>query len=434
MIIFKTSQQPIARNYDSAQLGIPNITPNQSLENIDKANFLYNFIAVFSSIFLSSIGYGILMVLISLQVEHHIKNEILISISTATQISSGVFFARFLPGIVAKYGALKTIRFYSIISALSAVILCFYFNYFWWLIVILAFGISLFSCGVVRQTIMIDIAPVKSRAIIISCGTMVVSIGNSLGPLIYNIVNFNNQLIIHLIACGFYLVSIIPILRLNFSSNNICKEKKITIFRYIKNSPKIMLAGFCTSYALSSTNAFLIIYGIKVGLSTRDSAMLLSTLLFGTILSIPIGYLADIINRRLLMIFSAFMALICSFYLLYQNNVNEIHLALFLLFGFLAGVKLPAIVLINEKYKQTQRISVNTAFARFSLTGNIFGLFSTGLLMKSIGPQGLWASICLILTIFLVICLSDYFMKVKKGQFELSTRIFIKKEESIQKE
>jgi len=107
---------------------------------------------------------------------------------------------------------------------------------------------------------------------------------------------------------------------------------------------------------------------------------------------------------------------------------------LFLLFGFLAGVKLPAIVLINEKYKQTQRISVNTAFTRFSLTGNIFGLFSTGLLMKSIGPQGLWVSICLILTIFLVICLSSYFIKIKSEGFQWSTRIFIKKEEPIQQE
>jgi len=163
----------------------------------------------------------------------------------------------------------------------------------------------------------------------------------------------------------------------------------------------------------------LIIYGIRIGMPKDQASLLLSVLLFGTIFSIPIGYLADIFNRRMMMISSTFLALFFSCSLYFNQDQSRIYVLLFLMFGSLAGVKLPAIVLINEKYKATQRLAVNSAFSRFSLLGNICGLFITGGIMNSFGPQGLWLSVSIILLFFLVFCCCNYWQKISKKEFNI---------------
>jgi MFS family permease len=169
---------------------------------------------------------------------------------------------------------------------------------------------------------MIDLAPSHVRALIISIGTMLVAIGNSLGPITLAITKTGEGFASFIIAAILYLASILPLSRLKKIDSAIREEKRISIWRYIKNTPKIMFAGFSTSYAMSSSSAFSIIYGLKIGLVPSEASLLLSVLLFGTILYLPIGYLCDLLNRRMLMLTSATLALICS-YLLYINTDPE---------------------------------------------------------------------------------------------------------------
>jgi len=422
----RTNHETITRSYDVSGSGFtpPPTKPAETISGNKEfcwtISLAKDLAAIFSSIFLSAIGYGILMVMIALKLEANVKNEILISLSTATQIGAGVIFSRFLPSLGRKTGMINSIYFGSIISAICALTLFVYPGYLLWLLIIFCIGTSFFICGVTRNTIMIDLAPTHMRAMIISMGTMLVAFGNSLGPVLLNILQSFDNFSTYLIASGFYIASMIPLARLRKLDAAVREEKNISIWRYIKNSPKIMLAAFCVSYAMSSSSAFLIIYGIKIGMPKDEASLLLSVLLFGTIFYIPIGYLADIMSRRFLMIFSAIIALIFAYMLHINQFPHKIYPLLFLMFGALAGVKLPAIVLINEKYKPTQRLAVNSAFSRISLLGNIVGLFATGAIMKSVGPQGLWLSVIAILSLFLFFCCLNYSKKIIKKEFKPS--------------
>lgn len=418
LIFFRSRQEMITRSYDFAGTGF---SPLPTKTQVDEKfrwslSLIHDIGAIYSSIFLSSVGYGILMVLIALKLEFHVENEILMSISAATQIGAGVIFSRFLPSIGRKVGLIRSIYVGSIVSAICALLLYKYYGYFLWILTIFVLGISLFTCGVTRATVMIDLAPQHVRALIISLGNMLVAIGNAIGSVLLTLVNTDQSFTSFVAAAIFYLLSMIPFARIKAIDSNVCEEKKISIWRYIKNSPKIMFAGFSVSYAMSSSSAFLIIYGIKIGMSESQASLLLSVLLFGTILYLPFGYLADLLNRRMLMIFCAAMSLVCV-YMLYLNiSDGEIYLLLFMMFGFLSGMKLPAVVLINEKYKPTQRLAVNSAFARVSLIGNVLGLLLTGTIMKVVGADGLWISLMIILAAFLIFCFFNYFGKAIRGE------------------
>ncbi len=438
LFFFRSKSETTSRNYDvigNEFTPLP-LKPNEPVSDSQKfqwnVGLVKDLCAIFSAIFLAAIAYGIMMVLIALRLEAYVKNEVLMSISIATQIGAGVIFSRFLPSMGKKTGMVNSVYLGSILSAVCSLCLYKYIGFLPWLMFIFCIGTSFFICGVTRNTIMIDLAPAHMRAMIISFGGMLVALGNSLGPITLEILKTSDSFTSFAVASGFFLASTIPLARLKKVEAKVREEKKISLGRYIMNSPKIMLAAFSTSFAMSSASSFLIIYGIKIGMPKNEASLLLSVLLFGTIFSIPISYLADILNRRLMMITSAALALCFALLLYFNQDPYRIYILSFCLFGSLSGIKLTAVVLINEKYKPTQRLAVNSAFARFSLIGNICGLFTTGATMKDLGPEGLWLSVSTILLLFLLFCLANYTKKFLRKEFKFQDFSILNKHQNEQ--
>jgi MFS family permease len=422
MFFISRKKEIVVRNYDVAGEGFSQLSSNQ---NHNKQKFtwsvslLKDLLAIYSAIFLAAIGYGILMALISFKLEQFVKNEILISIAQASQIIAGIFFAKFLPNLGKKFGLIKSIYIGSFLQVLCSLMMYNYFGYFFWLFIVFTYGIGAFICGVTRQTIMIDIAPVHIRGMIISLGSMLVAFGNSFGPILISTTRLSEHYLGFVLASLFFITSLIPLSRLKIKGK-LPEVKKIGILRYITNSPKIMFAGFSVSYSTSSINAFIVIYAIKIGIEKEQASLLLSVILFGSVFAIPIGYLVDIFNRRILMMLFAFLSIISLNLILLNHDIQRMYILLFINFGLMMGMKLSALVLINEKYKETQRLAVNSVFSRVSLSGNICGIFSTGILMKCLGVEGLWISSIGILSIFLFFCLINYTNKFKNSYLKLS--------------
>jgi MFS family permease len=388
----------------------------------NRRQLIINLAAIYSSIFLSSIPFGIIAVLIAVKMDKFVGNATLISLSAAMQICAGILFSKYLPKIAKKLGIIKTIQIATIAAAVMALVMYQYFGYFIWLFTIFIFGISLFAFGVIRQSITLDISPPRHKAIIVSTGGMLMSFGNALGPILLKFIG-SEGFLPHIIAALFYLLSMLPMLLFQNSNSIVREDKKIGIFRYIKISPKIMFGGFTFNYVQSSISTFLIIYGIRSGMEIGQASLLFSVLLFGTVFSVPMGYFTDIINRRFLMLVSTTLSFICAVSLFFTHDVIMMAILLFLLFGFMIGIKLPALILINEKYKPTQRLAVNSAFAKICLTGNIFGIFITGAIMEVAGPKGLWFSIIAMLFLYLALNIKTYW----KNIFSKShTKIFLK--------
>ena len=420
MLIFYRNNQGISRNYDHTGEGFAPIPLNKNDAN---QNFTWNLslvkdlLAICSSIFISAIAYGIMTVMIAIHLEANVKNEILISFSTVVQIGAGVIFSRFLPSVGQKVGMIKSIIIGSFIASICSLLLYKFIFYWLWIIVIYFFGTSLFITAVTRNTIMIDLSPPKIRSIIISLCITLVAIGNAFGPIVLNLIKTNDSFYSFLLASALYLISTIPLLRLKKADSIVREQKKIAIWRYIKNSPKIFFSGFTVSFAMASCSAFSIIYGIKIGMTKSDASMLLSSLLFGTIFYTPLGFLCNYLNRRFIIIFSALCSLYVIYLISYYGNNENIFILFFLLFGAMSGIKLPALVLINEKYKPTQRLIVNSAYTRVALIGTICGLVTTGISMKFFGHSGLWLSCAIILTCFIAFWFLNYLYKIMNNNF-----------------
>ncbi|MFT6077832.1 MAG: MFS family permease [Myxococcota bacterium] len=377
----------------------------------DQKRLAVNLFSVYSSIFFSSLPFGMTMVLVALKMNKFVGSEILISISAATQIFAGVFFAKYIPAVARKIGVIRTIQITSVIAAIMVVCMYKYFGYFVWIFIIFIFGAALFSFSIIRQTITLEISPPRHKAIIVSIGGMLMALGNSCGALALNYVGTDGFLP-YGIASTLYIFSMLPMLLFR-NVNNIVKEgKKVGMMRYIKISPKIMFGGFTFNYVQAAASSFVIIYGIQIGLEVSRASILFSILLFGTVFSIPVGLITDVINRRFLMMISTLSSLVCAICLFFVQDFMIIAFLLFLLFGFGIGIKLPALILINEKYKPTQRLAVNSAFAKICLIGNMCGIFLTGATMQIVGPKGLWISIISMLSLYASLNMRSYYQRI----------------------
>lgn len=436
MFFLKNKNYLISRNYHSAS---ESLSFNQLPINKHQREFswtyshLFNYLTIYLSIFLSALGYGIAMVLIAFKLESNVKDDILITLSTVTQICAGVIFSSYLPRLTNKIGVINNIFYGSILATISTICLYKFINYPLWIIFIFLMGTSLFITSISRNTIMIDYSTEKFRAFSISLGSLLVAIGNSLGPVLINYIDVKDSFLVFTIAGIIHLLSGVIVLRLKKTDTVIRQQKKISPWQYIINSPKIMFSGFSFSFAMSSCSAFAIIYGLRVGIDEKSASLLLSALLIGTISYLPLSILCNIFNLRFLIILFSIISLLIIHKIYLLENYNYLHLYFFILFSSLAGMKLPTLVLINEKYKPSQRLAVNSSFSKVALTGSIFGLLCTGILIKIFGYKGLWLSSSGILVIFIIFCLINYFIKFLKGQ--LSSKdlsIFKKKYEPIE--
>jgi len=430
MLIFYRNNSNNPKNFQFNNDAFPPI----AIDKFDAENNLVlniavfkDLITVFSSILLSAIAYGIMTVLISVRLENYVKNEFLISISTIVQVGSGAIFSKFLPPIAHKIGLTKSIFYSTILSAICCLLMFEFINFPIWLIIVYLYGTSIFVSSISRGTIMIDLTPPKLRSIVISVGLTLIPLGSGLSPLILNLVNTNDSILSFILASAFFLLSYLPIRYLKKVDSIIRESKNFAIWRYIKNSPKIFASCFTASFIMSSIGAFSIIYGLQLGMNQNNASILLTSLLFGTVFNIPIGILCNYINKRFIILFNAICALIIVLILLKFNSNQNIYFLFFLLYGFMSGIKLPANVLINEKYQSNERLIVLNAFARVSIIGTICGILNSGIAMKYLGSNGLWVTYVGILLIFLIFWTINYILKFINHSISLKDLTFFNK-------
>jgi hypothetical protein len=103
------------------------------------------------SIFIASVAYGLLLVFISIRLEHNIKNTVLISLSAIIQIGAGVIFSQFLPNFAKKAGMVKSIIISTSITSIASLCLYKFISFYLWLVIIYALGTSLFNTAITSK-------------------------------------------------------------------------------------------------------------------------------------------------------------------------------------------------------------------------------------------------------------------------------------------
>jgi MFS family permease len=142
-------------------------------------------------------------------------------------------------------------------------------------------------------------APEGRRGLIMGIYSTILSIGFALGPSVIAV--FGSESPVPLaVAVGAFLIAAIPVAFAGAFVPQVEGRPSHALFALILLAPAATLAAFIYGAGESTMFTFMVLWGIREGLSEQNAALLITMAGLGNLLSqIPIGLIADCANRTL---------------------------------------------------------------------------------------------------------------------------------------
>ena len=257
----------------------------------------------------------------------------------------------------------------------------------------------------------------KNKGLMIAIYSTSISIGFATGPLLINALN-NNLLLVadltnQILAITTAIVGHEPLIdmaRLFVVAMLVCALSVVPLLVYLTKIPKARFSGgssiFKTifenkgamfSIAMAGVSqfgvaAFIVIYGMKNGLSLPDAALLLSCFMFGSLLlEVPIAWVSDYFDRRFFIVWCAFACIICAVYLpIAIYTPLQAWILVFIWGGVISGIYSVSLTMIGERYtSEDELIASNAGFSLMESIGGTLGIVAIGFSMQYLGTDGM---------------------------------------------
>jgi len=337
-------------------------------------------IAVIFSVTVFSLTYGLSSPLIAFKLLNAGMSESAIGVNAAMHAVGVFLIAPFLPALFRRYRPLTLI----VVSLCAITVIFMLFGVvsfpMWFL---LRMGLGLFSEIIMVQTeTWLNGSTVeRARGKVLALYTAGMSLGFATGPLILAWTGSDGNL-------AFYVASVLAALAIVFIFTSGMprveghEEKPETLGNSLKLAALPIMATVLNAAVEVLGMNFLSLYAIKLGWSESASALLISVLMFGAILlQLPIGWLADRVDRLKLMTTLAFIAAALAFV---WPHILAFHLLsyvmLFIWGGIFVGIYTVAITWVGERFKGGQLAGIyaamSVAWGAGALAGPLLGGFA----------------------------------------------------------
>jgi MFS family permease len=257
----------------------------------------------------------------------------------------------------------------------------------------------------------------QNKGLMIALYSTAISVGLAIGPIIVNYLNANPALFTDMTDSVLaYTTSIIghsPIVessRLFVFAMLLSAFSVLPLLLYITKIPKVTYKGTSSIFKTIMDNkgamfsismagvsqfgvgAFIIIYGMKNGLSLSDSALLLSSFMLGSLLlEVPIAWLSDNFDRRYCIVGCSFSSMIFAVYLpIAIYTPIQAWILVFLWGGVIAGIYSISLTIIGERYTDgDDSIASNAGYSLMESIGGTIGIVAIGASMQYLGTDGM---------------------------------------------
>ncbi|WP_273908533.1 MFS transporter [Enterobacter bugandensis] len=361
--------------------------------------------AVIFSVTIFSLTYGLSSPLIAIKLQNAGVQEGTIGINAAMH-AVGVFaIAPFLPALFRTFRPVTLIMVS--LAAIAAIFILFAIVPLpvWF---VLRMGLGLFSeiIMVQTETWLNNSTVERARGKVLALYTSGMSLGFATGPLILAWTGSNGGFAFYAAAL-LAAIAILLIAATGMPRTQGHDDTPETLRNSLKLATLPMIATVLNAAVEMLGMNFLSLYATRLGWSESASSLLISVLMFGAIiLQLPIGWLADKINRLTLMRTLAFIAAALAFI---WPNILAYHMLsyamLFLWGGIFVGIYTVAITWVGERFKGGQLAGIYAAMSVAWGIGALVGPVLGGFAMQSSlhGLPLLTAALCLLFAFYSLI-------------------------------
>jgi len=347
-------------------------------------------IAIFCSIFAAGLSFGTSIPLLSVLLERRGTESSLIGLNSSMAVLATVLCAPLLPGIVRRFGALPTL-FGSIVVMIVAILLLPAFpSLAAWFPLRFLLGIGMAAHWVLSETWLNAATTTRNRGLIAGLYATVISIGFAAGPALLTVIDLDGLLPFLLVAGAIALAGV-PIFLVRDAIPHIEVNVESSGWQVVKFAPVIMAAILVAGVVDSAIMSLLPIYGLHAGLTESTAVLMLTVAIAGSAtLQLPLGWVADRVNRRALLLACAAAGILGPALLPHAIAVPFLLWPLLFLWGgTVVGLYTLSLAMLGDRFEGGELARANAVFVMLYCAGSIAGPPLTGSAMDLFGNNGL---------------------------------------------
>jgi len=362
--------------------------------------------AVISGITGVGMALSLSLPLLSVVLEERGVSPSMIGINTATAGVAAIAVLPFVTRLAERYGTARLII--ASFLTMSATLMGFYFisSFPLWFPLRFIFSASVTIIFALTEFWINSLAPEKKRGLVVGIYTAFLSVGISVGPILLALVG-TRGIAPFAIGSVALLLAAVPVMMVTDRQPVLPGGSHGSILRFATLAPLALLAALVFGAVEAGGAAILPLYGTAIGLPEGNAVILVSAIAAGNVFSqIPIGYLADLMSRRLLLtICGAVGAIGAGLMPFVSDNYPLLLVVLFITGGIVAGLYTVGLVHLGARFKGADLASANAAFVMMYAIGMLVGPISLGASLDLYPPNGFAYAIALMFAGYVVFAL-----------------------------
>lgn len=367
-------------------------TPLPPLGGPDTPSARHGLLAAIACIALFGICQGMTHPLFAVRLEEAGWSSGMIGVSGAMVAVAALTAAPLMPPVISWIGLPAFLTAAAVFSAATLFAFPFYPSFAAWLGLRYLQGIAATALFLGSENWIVADTTDGTRGRVVGLYATILSLGFAAGPLVLTAVGHEGAL--PFVLCGVLsLLCTLPLLTAWRAAPTLDRgdAAAITPLRFLRTDPTVMGAVILFGAIEFGVMALMPVWGVKLGMGIETGAFLVSVLILGNVaLQIPLGAIADHLNRRAMLAGCAVVSLLAALALPWLAGRGwQLWLVLFVWGGIAAGLYTIGLIELGARYSGQTLVSANAAVVIAYGIGALIGPLFVGGAMDVIEPHGL---------------------------------------------
>lgn len=361
-------------------------------------------VCVLASMGVIGVNVGLFHPLIALNLEARGHSTTVIGLNAATPFIAAILCAPLLPRLAAGLGLTRVLILAALIDIAAVLGFVVVDHVAGWFVLRFVMGIGMLMHWAGSEIWINAAVTDEHRGKIFGLNGALFSAGMACGPIVLGTVGIGGAAPF-LLSAAILAVSGAPLLFAFGCAPEARHERSTNLRAAIRRAPTAMLSGLVQGIVVMALFSQLPIWGVRQGMAEASAIALLTALVIGgAVAPLPIGWLADHVNRRLLLILCGAVLFVMTLLLpLVAANPAALWAVLLVWGGAGSGLYTLSLVRLGEVFRPEQLGAATSAYVMVTHIGSIAGpvLLGTGMdLWDAPGLVMVTAAAALGLTLF----------------------------------
>ena len=347
-------------------------------------------IAVIASMVVVNLVYGLTLPLLSLVLDAEGISKTIIGLSIVAQASAGVVITPFVPRLMTRIGPGRLMQLSTLLAATTLIALGLFPDVYLWFPLRFLLGASAAMLWSASEAVINDLVDDNWRGRIIGIYGSAGAAGFAMGPLVL-VATGTKGLAPFVVTAILIVIASLPLLWLRDDDRDKEEKSRVSLRRIFRLVPHIMLLNLTYSAAMEAFIAFFPLFGIHIGLGEARSLSLLTVFaLGGVVLQLPLGWLADHVNRQRLLL-SVVVLTMVGFLILPRFIASSISgpLFLFSLGGVEGMIYVMGVILLGQRFRGIELAAASVLYTGMWSVGTMLGPAIVGAGMDVLGNNSM---------------------------------------------